>query len=299
MNDSRGAEEIRLILQTESNEQFECMVSPDMSIIDVVAQLYDEQGWPRADSSGRGVRAVVDLVDPDNPVNTKRINSDQTVDKASLYDGAILRVSSESLAAAVDQRERMRALIADHREMEDLAEWDPRISFKANTSHAPTRYEITFDLDSFKCLSPDGHTPVISKRHQVEIVLPSDYPREAPRVRWLTPIFHPNIHPKTGDVCIGVIRDRYMPGLGLARLTIMLAEMAEYRNFNPYDSLDREAAEWARDPEHFPFIERIGGAPFQGPVRELFDKLEKIWGESRKRPKVKFKRLRRQGIYDD
>ena len=154
-------------------------------------------------------------------------------------------------------------------------------------------------MDSFKGLSEDGHTPVISKKHQVEILLPADYPRVAPRVKWLTPIFHPNIHPKSGDVCLGVIMERYMPGLGLARLTVMLAEMAGYRNFNPYDSFNKEAAEWARDPKNFPYIEEIGGAPFQGPVREMFDKLEKIWGDSEKRPKLQFTRIRKTGIYDD
>ena len=38
--------------------------------------------------------------------------------------------------------------------------------------------------------------------HMAEVILGANYPREAPRVRWLAPIFHPNIS-ASGVVCLG------------------------------------------------------------------------------------------------
>ncbi len=98
MNNQGSAEEIRLILQMGSDEQFECMAPPDIRIGEIVAELYDQTGNSALDSGGGNVRAVIDLIDADNPANTKRINPDQTLEKASLFDGAILRISLERLA---------------------------------------------------------------------------------------------------------------------------------------------------------------------------------------------------------
>ncbi len=254
---------------------------------------------PTTDSRNRQVRAVTDLVDPNNPERTKRLNSGQTADQAGLHDGDILRVFSESIAGAVDERVRMRALVADHRDMEELAEWNKHITFKANTTHAPTKYTVTFDCFGFEALLEDGHKPKTTDHHQMEIILDADYPRMAPRVRWLTPIFHPNIKPDNGAVCLGVIMDRYTPGLGVARLVTMLLEMAQYRNFDQYNPMNKTAAQWAADPAHHPYIEKIGGSPDQGPVKDLIKKLDEMFGGKQKRARIKFKPLRRGDIYHD
>lgn len=290
MSDRNSSEEIHIFVGDTAGERYECDVPVDTKLSEVAADFFEARGWPATDSQGRRQRAVVELVDPNNPERTKRLRGDQTVDQADLFDGAVLRIFPESIAGRVDERERIRALVADHRDMDELVGWNPHVRFRANTTHAPTRYEITFDYESFRELSSDGHTPVISEEHRAEVILGAGYPRYAPMVRWLTPIFHPNIRPGDGAVCLGVLSDRYLPGLGLARLVIMLTEMVQWRNFDTTSPLNNAAAEWGDDPDHWEHIRNIGGYPFQGPVHELFRQLEELWQGEGKRPRIRFKR---------
>lgn len=41
---------------------------------------------------------------------------------------------------------------------------------------------------------------------QLEIKLPADYPFEPPIVRFLTPVWHPNINPSTGEICNDILK---------------------------------------------------------------------------------------------
>jgi ubiquitin-protein ligase len=286
---------MKVFVEDTAGDQFECDIPADTKLSDLAADFFNDRDWPTTDNRGRGNRAVVELVDTENPDHTKRLRGEQTVEDAGLWDGCVLRIFPESIAGVVDERERIRALVADHQDMQDLVSWNPHIKFEPNASHAPTRYIVTFDYRSFSGLEADGHTPQISTEHRVEIILGADYPRRAPMVRWLTPIFHPNISPETGAVCLGVIMDRYLPGLGLARLVTMLAEMVQYRNFDMSDALNRAAAEWTLDTEHWKHIEDIGGSPFQGPVHELFKDMEKSRDGEGKRTRIKFKHLSSEG----
>ncbi|HEY0406344.1 MAG TPA: ubiquitin-conjugating enzyme E2 [Pyrinomonadaceae bacterium] len=260
---------IKVYIEDTAGERFECELPAKTQLSKLAADFFEERGWPTQDGRGRGQRAVVELVDPENPDRTKRLRGEQTVGDAGLWSGATLRIFPESIAGAVDERERVRALVADHQDMNELVKWNKHIRFEPNLTHAPTLYKITFDYPSFRALSDDGHTPLISTEHRVEITLGADYPRKAPFVRWMTPIFHPNIRTDDGAVCLGVLMDRYLPGLGLARLVTMLAEMTQYRNFDMSSPLNVRAAEWAADAAHWPHIQQIGGSPFQGPVHEL------------------------------
>ncbi len=282
---------ISIFIESPDGERFECDVPVDLQLNKLATDFFEAKDWPTTDSQGRGQRAVVEVVDPDEPERTKRLRGEQTVDETGLGDGSILRIFPEAIAGAIDERKRIRALITDRQELKDLVEWNTKIHFSANIDHAPTQYTITFDHKSFTGIEADGHTPRIGTGHQVQITMGADYPINAPRVEWLTEIFHPNIHPQNGAVCLGVLQDRYLPGLGLARLVTMLAEMVQYRNFDMSSPLNKQAAEWTMDPNHWPFIQAIGGSPFQGPVHELLKQFETEW----QRPRIQFTPTRRQG----
>ncbi|MDX9954939.1 MAG: ubiquitin-conjugating enzyme E2 [Anaerolineae bacterium] len=269
-------ETIQVYIESPDGERFECDLPADMPLSNVAADFFEERSWPTTDSRGRGQRAVVELVDANNPDRTKRLRGEQTVANAGLWNGAILRIHPESIAGRLDESTRVPALVSDHRAMEDLVSWNRYITFKANREHAPFEYTVTFTYPSFVALSHDGHTPVTGYEHRVKIELGAEYPRAAPSVRWLTPIFHPNIHPENGNVCLGALRHRYLPGLGLGRLTMMLAEMVQWRNCDFTSALNKAAAAWAADTAHWPFIFELGGSPFQGPAEALLDDLAKL-----------------------
>jgi len=51
-----------------------------------------------------------------------------------------------------------------------------------------------------------ANSPYRDRFFQIEIRLPEDYPFEPPIVRFLTPIWHPNIAPATGEICNDILK---------------------------------------------------------------------------------------------
>src|SRR5713101_2921465 len=98
-----------IYIETPSGDRFETDIPCQTKISQLAADFFESQGWPTADHR----RGVVDLVDPKNPDNTKRLNTDRDVCKSGLRDGDTLRISPQSRAGAVDQRARLTALTMD------------------------------------------------------------------------------------------------------------------------------------------------------------------------------------------
>ena len=82
---------------------------------------------------------------------------------------------------------------------------------------------------------------------------------KAPQAFWQTPIFHPNIEPKTGFVCLGDLGDRYRPGLDFGKLCQLLIDIASYQNYAVEEGLNKEAQAWATSKEGQIAIEKRGG----------------------------------------
>ena len=85
---------------------------------------------------------------------------------------------------------RLATLIQDVNGMRELADWNRRITFQAKPENAPIQYIVKLDYPGFARLQAEK--PVETTRpHEVEIRLPTDYPRVAPIVYWRTEVFHP------------------------------------------------------------------------------------------------------------
>lgn len=74
----------------------------------------------------------------------------------------------------------------------------------------------------------------------LELFLPEDYPMAAPKVRFLTRIYHPNID-KLGRICLDILKDKWSPALQMR--TVLLSIQALLSAPNPDDPLDNEVAE--------------------------------------------------------
>ncbi len=91
------SETIYLFVESPDGERFECDVPQDTPLSHIAADFFEDRGWPMQDSRGRGYRAVVELVDPNNPDRTKRLRGELKAEEV-LWNGAILRIHPESIA---------------------------------------------------------------------------------------------------------------------------------------------------------------------------------------------------------
>ena len=149
---------------------------------------------------------------------------------------------------------RLRRLIADGAALQQLAAESAFIEISEACGDPAELYVVTFRCKGL--VRPDRSLPPsISTVHQVEIYLHRNYPRQQPRLTWRTAIFHPNIlsGDRNGGVCLG----GWSPAETLADVCVRLAEMIQYKNYNPRDPLDLEAARWAaQHSAHFPIDPR-------------------------------------------
>jgi len=80
---------------------------------------------------------------------------------------------------------------------------------------------------------------------KLELFLPEEYPMAAPKVRFLTKIYHPNID-KLGRICLDILKDKWSPALQMR--TVLLSIQALLSAPNPDDPLDNDVADtWKRD----------------------------------------------------
>jgi len=149
----------------------------------------------------------------------------------------------------------LRRLQADWESIQRLVGESRFIEISQCSGSPPEKYLVTF-LCKGLMREAGAVQPSVSSRHQVEIYLHQQYPRIQPRLTWRTAIFHPNIlsGDRNGGVCIG----GWSAAETLADLCVRLAEMVQYKRYNPRDPLDPEAAEWAVEHYlHLPVDERL------------------------------------------
>lgn len=55
------------------------------------------------------------------------------------------------------------------------------------------------------------NSPYHNSVFQVKLFLPNDYPLHAPKAKFVTRVFHPNIHYETGEVCLDILKSKWTP----------------------------------------------------------------------------------------
>lgn len=134
---------------------------------------------------------------------------------------------------------RLRRLRNDLAALERLRSESSVFQFKAS-GNPVQHYQITFQG---KGLWRDRGKVKIVQTHRVEIKLGASYPRTVPEIRWLTPIYHPNIS-EIGMVCLGGYGTHWVPSVQLDELCMMLWDMARFHNYDIRSPYNRDAALW-------------------------------------------------------
>ena len=111
----------------------------------------------------------------------------------------------------------------------------------------PEKYIITYTCRGIASVDANDE-PQLSEHHQVSMYMGSEYPLKEPYLRWLTPIWHPNIaHEEPHHVCTNNVQN-WFAAKPLAELVLAMGEMVQYKHYHakwipPYP-LDRAAADW-------------------------------------------------------
>jgi ubiquitin-protein ligase len=134
---------------------------------------------------------------------------------------------------------RMRRLRNDLAALERLKSESSVFRFTTQ-GDPPNHYRIVFQG---RGLWRDHGKVKVLEKHHVEIKLGSSYPRTMPELRWLTPIYHPNIS-EIGMVCLGGYGTHWVPSVQLDELCIMLWDMLRYHNYDIRSPYNRDSALW-------------------------------------------------------
>jgi len=112
-----------------------------------------------------------------------------------------------------------------------MAEPVPGISAKPDDSNARYFHVVV--------AGPEG-SPYEGGAFKLELFLPEEYPMSAPKVRFMTKIYHPNID-KLGRICLDILKDKWSPALQIR--TVLLSIQALLSAPNPDDPLANDVAE--------------------------------------------------------
>lgn len=103
---------------------------------------------------------------------------------------------------------------------------------------------------------PSG-TPYAGGRFALEMSVPSTYPLYPPSVRFTTRLFHPNVHPSSGEICLDILKAAWSPVWTLqATLRAILVLLAHPE---PESPLNCDAGNLLRngDPRGFRSLARM------------------------------------------
>lgn len=139
----------------------------------------------------------------------------------------------------------------DYQKVMELVNRSDLIHVVRTEGNPPDKYQIRYTCRGVEKVNGSG-APQIREVHEVSIYLHAEYPLKQPQLKWLTPVFHPNIH-NTGAVCIGA----WWPAKTLDELILSIGDMVQYKNLDPKDPMNSKAAAWAlRNKHRFPIDDR-------------------------------------------
>lgn len=141
---------------------------------------------------------------------------------------------------------RQRRLKRDYEKVIEEMGGSAYVKVSVVSGDPPDHYCVTYRLAGLTWDGSSNTAQPISE-HVVDIFLPVNYPKQAPRCVMRTPIWHPNI----GDyVCIG---DYWSAGVTLVDIIAHIGDMIQYKSYNLKSPVNKSAALWAqRNERSFP-----------------------------------------------
>lgn len=164
----------------------------------------------------------------------------------------------ETQPSAANTSPRRRRLQSDYERIQQLAATSSIFRFKVAhplpSVGPPETYRFFFQGPSLHLVTPGYGEPHVAvlEQHEVLVQLVAEYPRSAPHMRWITPVFHPNIS-GAGAICLGGWGTHWAPSLHLDKLCEMLWDMLRFANYDTRSPFNQQAATWLRNQRSFQF----------------------------------------------
>ena len=122
------------------------------------------------------------------------------------------------------------------KELKELGEDPP-----ANCSAGPSGDDI-YNWDA-TIMGPEGSV-YGGGVFQLSIIFPGNYPFKAPKIKFVTRIYHPNIN-SAGGICLDVLKDQWSPALTISKILLSICSMLD--DPNPDDPLVPDIADQYRN----------------------------------------------------
>ncbi|CAF5043983.1 unnamed protein product, partial [Rotaria sp. Silwood1] len=97
-------------------------------------------------------------------------------------------------------------------------------------------------------------TPYVNGRFYLSLKFSSDFPFKPPEIKFVTPIYHPNISIK-GDICLDILHSQWSPALTVRSILISLCSLLS--DPNPEHGINKQAVQLYRtDKNKYQEIEK-------------------------------------------
>lgn len=98
--------------------------------------------------------------------------------------------------------------------------------------------DANLNLISAFLIGPES-TPFEHGKFEIELHFDGDYPRKPPKGYFVTKIFHPNVAPSNGEICVNTLKRDWKPSYGIKHILIAIRSLLICPN---YDSALNEEA---------------------------------------------------------
>ena len=132
--------------------------------------------------------------------------------------------------------------------LQALAEHNPELLQDCRRDIEAGDPVFSFQLRRTQALIEEAGQLRVQDDHRVNIHFPRFFPAVPLEVSLLRPVFHPNVHPETGFVCLW---NRFSPGDSVIEAVAQLQRVISWELWNeePDNVMQPKSLEWYRNPD--------------------------------------------------